>query len=325
MNDTIYIKDGENLKKRKLGNTDIYLTELGYGCASLWGKKAVRDDEAIELFMAAYDRGIRFFDTGYSYGMAEERLGRCLKELGNEARKNIILSTKCGTRRSPQGKYYHDWSVEWLKESVEISLRRMETDYVDLLHVHGPAIENITPEMLKFLARLKEQGTVKAVGINTFDTEVIKWTAENKVFDFVMLDYNILRQDREEIIDLLFERGIGVIAGAPLAQSLYSNRVYKIKNVKDLWYFLRVLKNFRGHMAEGRRYRFINKVDGYSGNQLALRYVLDNKKVSAAVFGTVSIEHLIENSGAVDIVMPEEVRKKIQKRGKADRRGLDRK
>lgn len=313
------------MQKRKLGNTEIYLTELGYGCASLWGKKAVKDEEAVKLFMTAYDRGIRFFDTGYSYGMAEERLGKCLKELGSEARKSIIISTKCGTRKNSQGKYYHDWSAEWLKESVEISLQRMGTDYIDLLHMHGPAIEDITPEMLKFLKGLKEQGIVKAVGINTFDTEVIEWVAGNRAFDFVMLDYNILRQDREKIIDLLYDRGIGVIAGAPLAQSLYSNRVYKIKNMRDLWYFLRVLKNFRGHMAEGRKYRFINKVDGYSGNQLALRYVLDNEKVSAAVFGSVSIEHLIENSGAVDIVMPEEVRKKIQKRGKAVRGGLDRK
>lgn len=313
------------MEKRKLGNTDIYLTELGYGCASLWGKKAVSDEEAEKLFMAAYEHGIRFFDTGYSYGMAEKRLGQCLRSLGKEARKNIVISTKCGTRQNKQGKYYHDWSVEWLKKSIQISLKRLGTDYVDLLHVHGPTVKEITPEMLDFLSNIKKRGLARAVGINTFDTEVIKWAAENKAFDFVMLDYNILRQDREKIIKLLHDNGIGIIAGAPLAQSLYSNRVYKIKNGRDLWYFLRALKNFHGHMIEGWKYRFINEINGYSGNQLALRYVLDNEDVASAVFGSVTLNHIIENIGAVDIEMPEEVRKKIKMRGKLSDKGLDRK
>lgn len=294
-----------------MGNTDIYLTELGYGCASLWGKRAITDTEAEKLFMTAYENGIHFFDTGFSYGIAEKRLGSCLKKLGKDIRKEIVLSTKCGTRQS-NGKYYHDWSIEWLKESVSISLKRLGTEYIDLLHVHGPKIEEITPQMVRFLINLKKCGKVRAVGINTFDTDVIKWTIKNKVFDFVMLDYNILRQDRELIIDQLFENGIGVIAGAPLAQSLYSNRVYKIKNMKDLWYFLRALKNFRGQMIEGKKYRFINSIEGYSGNQLALRYVLDNSKVSSAVFGSVTLEHLIENIGAVDIDMPQEVGERIK-------------
>lgn len=313
------------MERRRLGNTDIYLTELGYGCASLWGKKVISDEEAESLFIAAYDNGIRFFDTGYSYGMAEERLGKCIKCLGSDARKNLVISTKCGTRQNKKGTYYHDWTVEWLKISVKRSLERLGTDYIDLLHVHGPAAKEITSEMLDFLADLKERKVVRAVGINTFDTEVIQWVAENKVFDFVMLDYNILRQDREEIIKELYENGIGVIAGAPLAQSLYSDRVYKMKNIKDFWYFLRAVKNFRGHMIYGRKFRFINKISGYSGNQLALRYVLDNEKISSAVFGSVTMEHLIENIGSTEIKMPEFVRRKIKELKKSPEKGLDRK
>lgn len=313
------------MKKRKLGNTDIYITELGYGCASLWGKKTISDEDAEKLFMSAYNKGIRFFDTGYSYGIAEQRLGQCLKHLGLSARKDIIISTKCGTRKNKYGKYYHDWSSDWLKRSVQISMKRIGVDYIDLLHVHGPSIDEITPDMLGVLDKLKCTGVVKAIGINTFDTNVIEWIAKNKLFDFVMLDYNILRQDREEVIDMLFENGIGVIAGAPLAQSLYSNRIYKIRNIIDIWYFLRALKNFRGHMMEGRKYHFINNVDGYNGNQLALRYVLDNPKVTAAVFGSVSVEHLINNIGAVDIEMPKEIRIKIKTLGNKTNKKLDRK
>lgn len=313
------------MRKRQLGDTGIYLTELGYGCASLWGKKLISDEEAESLFITAYDNGIRFFDTGYSYGIAEKRLGRCLKDLGRNARENLVISTKCGTRQDQKGRYYHDWSVEWLKESVKRSLERLGTDYIDLLHVHGPTVKEITEEILDFLVDLKKKGITKAIGINTFDTEVIQWVVENKTFDFVMLDYNILRQDREEIICNLYKNGIGVIAGAPLAQSLYSDRVYKIKSLKDLWYFLRAMKNFRGHMTYGRAFRFINRVPQYSGSQLALRYVLDNKKISSAVFGSVTMEHIIENIEAAEIKMPEYVRRKIKSLKKSSVRELDRK
>lgn len=313
------------MEKRKLGNTDIYLTELGYGCASLWGKTVISDEDAENLFMEAYEHGIRFFDTGYSYGMAERRLGKCLRHLGFNARKDIVISTKCGTRRSKRGKYYHDWSTGWLWQSVKISLKRLGTDYIDLLQVHGPAVEEITVEMLEFLQKLKKKGIVKATGINTFDTDVIEWVAQNRAFDFVMLDYNILRQDREDVIDLLCGNGIGVIAGAPLAQSLYSNRVYKVKGIKDLWYLLRALKNFRGHMVEGRNYQFMNEMECCSGSQLALRYVLDNPNVASAVFGSVTPGHIAENIGAADISMPDEIRRKIKAHRKATAKKLDRK
>ena len=92
------------MNKRRLGSTDIYLTELGYGCASLWGKpKFTSDGEAEKLFLTAFNHGIRFFDTGYSYGAAEERLGRYISKLSSSERDDLIISTKCGTRKSARG------------------------------------------------------------------------------------------------------------------------------------------------------------------------------------------------------------------------------
>lgn len=171
---------------------------------------------------------------------------------------------------------------------------------------------------------LKSNGTVKAIGINTFDTDVLEYVCRQKLFDFVMLDYNILRQDREPLIERLSANDIGIIAGAPLAQSLYSNRVYHMQKKNDIWYLLRACKNFRGHMMYGRRFRFVNEVSDFSGSQLALRYVLDNPRISSAVFGSVNTDHLIENVGAADIEMPEAVRRRIQAVGKGYVKRLDR-
>jgi len=305
------------MKKRKLGNTDLYLSELGYGCASLWSKpRFTTDEQAEELFKSAYDHGINFFDTGHSYGVSEKRLGHYIHDLGKGKRQELILSTKCGTRYDKSKGYYHDWSVEWMQKSVEISLKRLHTDYIDLLQLHGPTVSEISDEMFTWLDKLKEKGIIRAAGINTFDTDVIEYVCKNKLFDAVMLDYNIMRQDREETIIELYDAGIGVIAGAPLAQSLYSNRVWKVRSMRDAWYLLRALKNSHRQMIYGRQFRFINDVPGYSANQLAIRYVLNNDKVTTAVFGTVTPEHLVENIGAVDIEMPENVWKQIKSKKK---------
>ncbi len=312
------------MQQRKLGNTGIEVSELGFGCASVWGKKFYDEEDAVKLFHKAYDLGINFFDTGSSYDEAEKRLGTCIRQLGAENRDKLVIATKCGTRISESGRYYHDWSVEWMKKSVDISLQRLGTDYLDMLHLHGPAISEITDEVLNFLDDLKRQKIVRATGINSFDTDVLNYVCDHQLFDFVMLDYNIMRQDREELIKRMYENGIGVIGGAALAQSLYSNRIFKIHSKKDVWYFLRTLKNFRGHLVEGREYRFINHIDGFTGNQAALRFVLDNPYLSTAVFGTTSIEHLEENVQAVDKVLPKGVRKKIRTCGRKNNKKLDR-
>lgn len=312
------------MEKRKLGNSNIMLSEIGFGCASIWGKDFFDESNAIQLFYESIKQGITFFDTGFSYNNAEIRLGRCLQEIGKD-RKKLIIASKCGTRISDSGKYYHDWSVEWMKQSVDISLKRLHIDYLDMLHLHGPSVNDLSDAVVNFMYDLKKQGIVKAVGVNSFDTDVLECINKNSSFDFVMLDYNIMRQDREELIQRLYENGIGVIAGAALAQSLYSNRVFRIKGKNDIWYFLRALKNFRGHILDGLNYRFMNDVKGITGNQIALRYVLDNPYITSAVFGTTSKEHLKENVKAAEIQIPDYITKKIKKAGRKNKKKLDRK
>ncbi len=301
-------------EKRLLGNTGIGMTVLGFGCASVWGKRLISDDEATRLFERAYELGIRYFDTGYSYGIAEERIGNILKKSTIVDRDEIIISSKFGTKLV-NGKYIHDWSPQWMRSSVEISLSRMGISYLDLLMCHGPQIADITETFLDAMRCLKKDGLVKAIGINTFDTEVIAYVRDTKCFDFVMLDYNIMRQDREKIIQELYEGGIGVIAGAPLAESLYSNRIFKVKHLKDIWYLARAVVNHRDKLAQRRGFSFINKVPDMSGTQAALRYVLDNKCITSAVFGTTTLSHLEENVGALDKSIPQDVLQKIKAQG----------
>ena len=300
-----------SIEKRPLGNTGIEMTCMGFGCASVWGKNLITDEQAQEIFEQAYSLGIRYFDTGYSYGCAEERIGKILKISKIVRREDIVISTKFGTK-NVNGKYIHDFTPEWMNHSVKTSLKRMGIDYVDLLLVHGPQVADLTDEYLNAMRKLKEKGIVKAIGINTFDTDVIEFVCKTKCFDFVMLDYNILKQEREPIIDQLYQSGIGVIAGAPLAESLYSNRVFKIRKIKDIWYLARAIVNFRGQLIKGRRFTFVNKVPGMTGTQVALKYVISNPHVTTAVFGTTTPSHLTDNVKAKDVVIPKDVLKRIK-------------
>ena len=88
--------------------------------------------------------GITFLDTGYSYDEAEIRLGKCLQQVGADSRKKLVIASKCGTRISDTGKYYHDWSVDWMKQSVDVSLKRFHTDCLDMLHLYGPSVKKLS-------------------------------------------------------------------------------------------------------------------------------------------------------------------------------------
>ncbi|MBE5861856.1 MAG: aldo/keto reductase [Lachnospiraceae bacterium] len=309
------------MKVNTLGNTGIKISELGYGCAALFGKNVIgkqglSEEDAFRIIKTAFENGINFFDTGFNYGYAEERLGRILSRLFEQkmiTRNDIVIETKCGETLNENGTYGgYDWSSDWIKKSVEISLKRMNIDYIDLLAMHGGTPEDCTDKLINTFENLKAEGVIRAYGVNTFDDTFLDWICKKKCFDYVMLDYNIMKQHREDIIQRMYENGIGILAGMALGQALFAKK--KIKNRNDLWYWLRAFVNFRNNMQRGKDFRFLTKQEGFSGNQLALRYVLDNPYVSSAVFSTISIEHLRDDLSAVNIEMPDSIRRAIKDR-----------
>lgn len=300
------------MHKRTLGSTNMQISEIGLGCASYWGKKIFSEIQAIKVVHTALDKGVNFLDTGHSYsdGNAEHRLGKALRTVVNK--NDLCISSKAGTRINTNGRLYKDFSPQWVEESCHLSIKNIGLDHLPLFQLHGPAISDLNDELLDKLLSLKQEGTIGAIGINTFDDDVIEHIIDLKVFDFIMLDYNILTQHREAIIDRLYDKGIGVIAGAALADSLYSNRIFKIRGLKDLWYLARALKNFRDKLVKGRQFQFVNHIENMTGAQIAIAYVLNNPKISTSVFGTTSAAHLLENLKGQDIALPNELMERIK-------------
>lgn len=278
---------------RRLGRTGLRISEIGLGCASFWGKRIFSETDAIRLVHAAADGGVTFFDTGSSYsgGNAEPRLGRALAGLTNK--NDLIVATKAGTRLGELGKLYKDWSPASVRHSVENSLRRLKLDSIPLLQLHGPQIEHLTADLLDTLTRMKQEGKIRHLGVNSFDMPVVEHVMTLPVFETIMIDYNILRPERAAIIERLAARDLGILAGMALAGGLYGRRRHGNFGLRDLWYAARAWKHHRANIARSRNFQFLNEQAGWTAGAIALAWVLANPHVSCAVFGTTRLPHLL--------------------------------
>lgn len=287
---------------RPLGKTGLTVSEIGFGCASWWGQKAFDEGAAVALVHAALDRGVTFFDTGASYsgGNAEPRLGRALR--GRDL-SGLVIATKAGTRHDG-GRVVRDMSPTGIEASVHRSLAHLGVERLPLLQLHGPAIPDLTEDLLATLDGLKARGLVGAVGVNSFDAAVIDHVAGLPQFEVVMVDYNILRPERGLLIARAAAAGKGVLAGMPLAMGHTGGQVLKLRRPRDVWYALRALKNHRAEVLAGRRFGFLHQQSDITGAQAALVYVLANPEVACAVAGTTRMSHLLENLSASGMTLP---------------------
>src|SRR5258708_2277007 len=158
----------------------------GVACAGIEECDAGIDRRVIQLVHAAVDHGVTFFDTGASYsgGNAEPRLGKALSRLKNK--HDLVIATKAGSYTDDQGKWREDFSSLGVRRTVEASLTRLGLDAIPLLHLHGPEIADITDELLDTLARLREEGKVLHLSVNSFDVNAIEHTMTLPLFCAMM-------------------------------------------------------------------------------------------------------------------------------------------
>ncbi|MDP3748765.1 MAG: aldo/keto reductase [Phenylobacterium sp.] len=297
------------MRYRPLGQTGFTVSEIGLGCASWWGKRAFDEGEAIRLVHAALAGGVTLFDTGaaYSDGNAEPRLGRALKGRATDA---LVIATKAGTRHDGR-RVVRDFDPAAVEASVEISLRNLGLEALPLLQLHGPALSELTDGFLDRMSGLKRRGLIRALGVNSFDPQVIAHAADRAEIDVVMVDYNILRPERAPLIAQATAQGKGVLAGMALAMGHAGGQVLKLRRPRDVWYALRALKNHRADVAKGARFGFLADIPGMTGAQAALAYVLADPNVSSAVVGTTRLAHLEGNLAASGMTLPGEAMARI--------------
>ena len=311
------------MKTRELGKTGIVMTELGYGCTAQFGKDflgkpGISEDQALSLVSTALDSGIRYFDTGFNYGYAEERLGRCFSSIcggGDWKREDIIIQTKGCETLNADGSYgANDYSPEWIKRSVEISLKRLKSDYIDLYALHGAKPEVLTDELFNLFDDLKRQKVIRAYGVCGVSDNFGYWIAKQKCFDYIMMTYNYAEARRNPLIDRLSESGIGILAGGSLNRSM--NTLKHIpKNRNELWYLIRAYAHYRGELKRSRQFDFVKEINEMTPQQVSLAYILINSKVTAASFNTLNPDHLRSNVKAEEMALPQEIIERIESIG----------
>jgi aryl-alcohol dehydrogenase-like predicted oxidoreductase len=278
------------IPQRRFGRSDTTISEIGFGCGGYWGLPIFPQNKAEELLRYGLDQGISFLDTGpnYSRGNAEVRLGRITG--GNY--RGLMLATKVGSRVLPNGRVVRDFTPDGLEASLADSLRRLRTDHVELLQLHGPSLAVLEDDrVLRTLDGFVTRGLVRFKGVSA-DAEVAFRAAGLPFFDALMTTYNVLTQQSAATIQKAAANGTAVLIKSPLSHHVFGNELYKVTRPSKVWYLLRVLKNYRHLLARGRRLKLADLMPGWAAAEVALKFVLSQASITSAVIGTTRLEHL---------------------------------
>ncbi len=269
------------MKKRELGNSGLYVSEIGLGCMSL-----PTDMNAAKYIVdAAIDQEISYFDTAdlYEQGKNEEVVGHSLKGV----RDQIILATKVGNKWNSDGSSWSwDSSKIYIKTQVKESLMRLQTDYIDLYQLHGGTIDDNLDEAIDAFEDLKNEGLIRAYGISSIRPNVINHFLENSHASSVMMQYSLLDRRPEECFESISSYGASVVTRGSLAKGLLTDEAmtrasasvgYGTYSKAELLEILQQLQS--------------NSIDLHS---VATAFVLKNPQISSILAGASSVDQLNE-------------------------------
>lgn len=287
------------MKRRKLGTSDLFVSEIGLGCMSL-GTDFSKAQAVVE---AALEEGINYFDTAdlYDFGENEKIVGQALKNV----REQVIIATKAGNRwTEAKDSWTWDPSKAHIKEAVKQSLKRLNTDYIDLYQLHGGTIADNIDETIDAFEELKDEGYIKYYGISSIRPNVIREYAQKSSIASVMMQYSILDRRPEEVaLPLLHEKNISVVTRGTVAKGMLSDRMLEkatSKGYLDYSYqeLEEVLPSLKEKLASTR-----------SLAEVAIQYNLAHPSVASVVAGASTPEQIRENARAASSasLSPEEI------------------
>lgn len=280
----------KNLNYRQLGNSDLKVSEIGFGCMSL---SSSTEADGIRMIETSIERGVNFFDTAdlYEFGLNEEIVGKALQGKRHE----VIIATKVGNRwNEKKDGWYWDPSKQYIKSAVHDSLKRLRTDYIDLYQLHGGTIDDPIDEIVEAFEELKSEGLIREYGISSIRPNVIHRFIEKSNIVSIMMPYSILDRRAEEFFPLFEEKNISVIARGPLCKGLLTTN-WKNKLTDDgfLVYTKDEIIQLNGKLASltsGER----------DLTQIALLYALSPSAVATVIPGASRMSQLEDILSTID-------------------------
>lgn len=206
------------MKKRQLGSSNLYISEISLGGMSLSTDK----QKAAAIVDMALDAGINYIDTAdlYDFGANEQIIGSIL----GKRRQDVIVATKVGNRWTEGVDGWHwDASPAYIQEAVYNSLKRLGTDYIDVYQLHGGTIEDDWDGIMDTFENLKKEGVIREYGISSIRPNVLKRFLPASAAKSVMMQYSALDRRPEEWLDFIAGEGASVVTRGTVAKGLLTN------------------------------------------------------------------------------------------------------
>ncbi|MEO6133679.1 MAG: aldo/keto reductase [Ginsengibacter sp.] len=275
------------MKYKILGKSDLNISRIGFGCMSL--KPDQKD--FFDIVHAAMDKGINYFDTAdlYDKGLNETLLG---KAFGGK-REKVIITSKAGNQWRADGSGW-DWNPrkEYILKCADESLKRLQTDYIDLFQLHGGTIEDNIDESIEAFEILLQQGKIRYYGLSSIRPNVIRHHVNHGKLVSVMTQYSLLdRRPEEEVLNLLLDNNIGVVTRGTLASGLLIDKPAKP--------YLNWNETQVAQAAKVVRELSKDKIAA----TLPIQYVLQNPAITSAIIGIRTTTQL--NDAITAIEQPE--------------------
>ena len=304
------------MKYRTLGRTGIEVSPYCLG-AMMFGAMGNPDhDDSIRIIHRALDAGINFIDTAdvYSHGESEEIVGKALKG----RRDDVVLASKM---HYPMGDdpNHRGNSRRWIIAAVEHSLRRLQTDHLDLYQVHRPDPTVDVEETLSALSELIHSGKVRAIGASSFPASEIveaQWVAERRGLERFRTEqppYSIVNRSIErEVLPVCQRYGMGTLVWSPLGQGLLTGRFRKGQQIDT-----HRSGGMPQHFSDERKLDVVEQLiplahkAGVPMTHLAMAFAIAHPGVTSAIIGPRTMEQLDDLLGSVDVTLDDEVLDRI--------------
>lgn len=298
-------------KNVKLGNSDLNVNPIGLGTNAVGGHNLFPDlDEQAgkDLVKTAIENGINFIDTAYLYGLgrSEELVGEAVKETGR--RDELTIATKISpVFKGEDMKQSNEPS--FLKEEVEKSLERLQTDHIDLMYLHYPDEDTPKDQAIAALKTLKDEGKIRAIGVSNFSLEQLKEANKDGHVDVFQGEYNLLaRSSEKELFPYLKTQGISFVPFFPLASGLLTGKFNKDDTFSDLRENLPAFQGgaFENNIDKVEKLRPIAEEKGVDIAHVVLAWYLTRDVIDVIIPGAKRSEQVLNNLKALEVELTQD-------------------
>jgi len=303
-------------KHVQLGQSNLFVHPIGLGTNAVGGHNLYPnlDEQAgRDLVRVALQKGINFLDTAFIYGpeRSEELVGEVWSD--TVAREDVVLATK-GAHQFVDGNVVMNNSPDFLRQSVEESLKRLQTDYIDLYYIHFPDESTPKDKAVAALAELKKEGKIRAIGVSNFSLEQLKEANKDGHVDVYQGEYNLFKRDAEkELLPYIVENGMSFVPYFPLAAGLLAGKYTKETKFDDLRKNDPLFQKdvFEQNLAKVDQLRPIAEAHDAEVAHIVLAWYLAQDGIDAIIPGAKRPDQVTDTLRTLDVQLSQDDIKKI--------------